>query len=686
MLSFHQPEDLAAVLDEKGSAYHINLNGQPAYKPRYLRTFGFYCGFAAVQDHNGTFYHIKPNGTKAYDQVFDWVGNFHKVLDRQSPMRCVVRHNKKNYFYIDSMGHIKTGPFSYAGDYSSDGYACVINLEGHSFIIDVGGNISYSPSSSNSVPYFDSSPPHKRIASVKDRKGWFYVDPLGKTIGCPDTRYLSAEPHYNGQALVRLKSGEKAIINEEGEIILKLPLSHEIIDDQLTSLSMSYWHSFALKMILESHLLEKLANTNVSNKSASEQKQQIADVDLKKQLNNATTDLKFQQILINVCDELGLIQNSISFTAKGYRILENDIIKDRLQYWLQNRYIKAWLPLKHTTISPSSSPSTTITSPSRTTSPSPSPTIRTSHSTTASNTLNTTLPNGTEIDIFKELSTNPTAVALSQRVLSQYATTDWKGITPYLKLQSHDKVIVDIAGGAKASLLTEIQKHIYNTTTDDMTYICMERPEVVKIATSCATSPNNKNTTTCNDRSSNFPNNNSINNSKSTIPTNTDNPTIKIPNLQFVSGDLFEGPIPLGNVYLMSRVLHDWNDNKVVQILKQIASECPTNARLIVIDREVTDKNKHAFLSLHMYLLQRAYERTYSEWICLFTKSGWSIDYTSNFNEHTIFSLYKLNSNSVNTTNNEITSTSKKDKGSIKKAVVPIAGTIIILILIIVML
>ena len=44
VMSFHLP-GIAAVEDNTG-AYHINLNGEPIYRQRYLKTYGFYEGIA----------------------------------------------------------------------------------------------------------------------------------------------------------------------------------------------------------------------------------------------------------------------------------------------------------------------------------------------------------------------------------------------------------------------------------------------------------------------------------------------------------------------------------------------------------------------------------------------------------------------------------------------------------------
>ena len=69
VLPFHEP-GLAPVGDESG-AYHIHLDGTPAYSARFDRTFGYYCGLASVVD-GVLWYHIAPDGGKPYEDSWNW--------------------------------------------------------------------------------------------------------------------------------------------------------------------------------------------------------------------------------------------------------------------------------------------------------------------------------------------------------------------------------------------------------------------------------------------------------------------------------------------------------------------------------------------------------------------------------------------------------------------------------------
>ena len=90
VLPFHEP-GLAPVGDGTG-AYHIHLDGSPAYEQRFERTFGFYGGLAAVVGE-GKWFHINTHGERAYGESWDWCGNFQQN-------RCTVRNSDGHYFHI----------------------------------------------------------------------------------------------------------------------------------------------------------------------------------------------------------------------------------------------------------------------------------------------------------------------------------------------------------------------------------------------------------------------------------------------------------------------------------------------------------------------------------------------------------------------------------------------------------
>ena len=51
-------------------------------------------------------------------------------------------------------------------------------------------------------------------------------------------------------------------------------------------------------------------------------------------------------------------------------------------------------------------------------------------------------------------------------------------------------------------------------------------------------------------------------------------------NVTFVEGDFFEGPLPSADLYALTRILHDWSEEKVDVILSNIFKSLPSGNRL----------------------------------------------------------------------------------------------------------
>lgn len=198
VLKFHSP-GLAPVEDESG-AFHISINGEPAYEERFQQTFGYYFNRAAVILWEG-WSHIDPNGNLVYQQRYIWVGNYQ---DRY----CTVREQNGYYFHIDLQGN---RPYSenylYSGDFH-DGVAVVRLLNGFCTHIDFNGKYIHGKM------FLDLDVYHKGYARARQEDGWFHINLEGKPT-CNE-RFLMIEPFYNGQALVHRFNGEIGIIDEQG--------------------------------------------------------------------------------------------------------------------------------------------------------------------------------------------------------------------------------------------------------------------------------------------------------------------------------------------------------------------------------------------------------------------------------------------------------------------------------------
>jgi hypothetical protein len=205
VLNFHSP-GIAAAGDGTG-AFHIGLDGKPAYLARFLRTFGFYDDRAAI--HSGTGWgHINESGLPVYPPLFGWVGNFQRK-------RCAVRTTSLLYYHILANGSpAYEERYSFVGDYR-EGSAVVQRTDGLFLHVDLEGRPT------NGRAFLDLDVFHKAYARARDRGGWFHIDAAGNPAY--EQRFLSVEPFYNGQARAETKNGDIVIIDEQGNPVLKLP-------------------------------------------------------------------------------------------------------------------------------------------------------------------------------------------------------------------------------------------------------------------------------------------------------------------------------------------------------------------------------------------------------------------------------------------------------------------------------
>ncbi len=244
VMSFHPP-GLAPAMDDTG-AFHIDLKGEAIYQARFLKTYGFYCGLAAVETQDG-WCHINPNGEFAYHHFFAWVGNFQEDL-------CVVRTFDGKYYHILPNGTpLYEERYEYAGDFRH-GIAVVKKKDGFAYHIDNKGHILYQSS------YTELDVFHKGFARAKDQFGWCHINKKGEPAY--HERFLSIEPFYNGNALVKKFTGELGIIDEKGRWIKSLteeknpPLE---VRNYYQDLMVSYWKTQTIYAAIKLNILDELA-------------------------------------------------------------------------------------------------------------------------------------------------------------------------------------------------------------------------------------------------------------------------------------------------------------------------------------------------------------------------------------------------------------------------------------------
>lgn len=98
--------------------------------------------------------------------------------------------------------------------------------------------------------------------------------------------------------------------------------------------------------------------------------------------------------------------------------------------------------------------------------------------------------------------------------------------------------------------------------------------------------------------------------------------------IAFVPGSFFEH-VPPGDVYVLSTILHDWDDERATAILRTIRAGAPSGARVLLIEAVVEPGNERdgaKWLDLLMLALFGGRERDERQWRALLEGAGLRID------------------------------------------------------------
>jgi hypothetical protein len=99
---------------------------------------------------------------------------------------------------------------------------------------------------------------------------------------------------------------------------------------------------------------------------------------------------------------------------------------------------------------------------------------------------------------------------------------------------------------------------------------------------------------------------------------------------ELVGGDFFAGVPTGGDIYLLRWILHDFDDEEAVRILRACRAALPSDGRLLVIEQVVAGRGEPGdwmtkFLDLQMLILVGGQERTEAEFRDLFAAAGFRL-------------------------------------------------------------
>jgi hypothetical protein len=92
----------------------------------------------------------------------------------------------------------------------------------------------------------------------------------------------------------------------------------------------------------------------------------------------------------------------------------------------------------------------------------------------------------------------------------------------------------------------------------------------------------------------------------------------------FVAGSFFDH-VPKGDVYVLSTILHDWDDAAATRVLESIRAHAPAHARLLVLETVLPDGNEPheaRWLDLLLLALFAGRERDEAQWRALLEAGG----------------------------------------------------------------
>ena len=95
--------------------------------------------------------------------------------------------------------------------------------------------------------------------------------------------------------------------------------------------------------------------------------------------------------------------------------------------------------------------------------------------------------------------------------------------------------------------------------------------------------------------------------------------------MSWPAGDFFEGVPENADGYIMKHIIHDWDDERALQILRNIRNVMKRNGRVLLVEAVITPGNQQDFgklLDIEMLVSPGGKERTAAEYEDLCARAG----------------------------------------------------------------
>jgi hypothetical protein len=190
-------------------------------------------------------------------------------------------------------------------------------------------------------------------------------------------------------------------------------------------------------------------------------------------------------------------------------------------------------------------------------------------------------------DIFTHLQNTPEKNALYNKAMSETSGLSSAAVVSAYSF-SGIKVLADIGGGEGTLLNTILNEY------SNLTGILFDLPHVVETAESLAKRFQNEN------------------------------------RLRIISGSFFKDKIPEADAYLLKNILHAFDDETSVQLLKSINRSMSGKGKVLIIEAVISEDNKTGFgkiSDLQMLLgTEMGKERTQEEYRSILEKAGFKLN------------------------------------------------------------
>ncbi|MBN3323718.1 ASMT methyltransferase, partial [Atractosteus spatula] len=64
-------------------------------------------------------------------------------------------------------------------------------------------------------------------------------------------------------------------------------------------------------------------------------------------------------------------------------------------------------------------------------------------------------------------------------------------------------------------------------------------------------------------------------------------------------GDFFSGEVPVADLYIVSRILHDWKEGKCVQLLQKLYARCQPGGGVLIVEALLSENRRGPVFALH---------------------------------------------------------------------------------------